>query len=88
MHSPDGKDYPNKTVFREVVKHKKIVHEHFTPNFIATIEFEPQDDKTKLNWLKVYETEELFDLAEIQYRAAEGFEQTLEKLRTFLAKRH
>src|SRR5688500_7574796 len=38
MHGPDGKSYPNKTIFREVVRHKKIVHEHFDPNFIAIIE--------------------------------------------------
>lgn len=84
MHSPDGKDYPNKTVFREVVTHKKIVHEHFNPNFIANIEFESQGDKL-LNWSKVYETKELFDLVEIQYKANEGFKQTVEKLKTYLA---
>jgi uncharacterized protein YndB with AHSA1/START domain len=33
MHGPDGKNYPNRTIFREVVKHKKLVHEHFDPKF-------------------------------------------------------
>ncbi len=62
MHGPDGKSYPNKTIFREVVRHKKIVLEHFDPNFIALIEFERQGDKTLLNWYKLYETKELFPL--------------------------
>jgi uncharacterized protein YndB with AHSA1/START domain len=39
MHGPDGNNYPNKILFREVVKHKKLLHEHFEPNFIASIEF-------------------------------------------------
>jgi len=52
MHGPDGKNYPNRIIFREVVKHKKLVHEHFDPNFIAIIEFESQGDKTLLDWYK------------------------------------
>lgn len=56
MHGADGADYPNKTIFREVVKHKKLVHEHFDPNFIASIEFEGQGDNTLLTWYKLYET--------------------------------
>src|SRR4029077_15941419 len=38
MHGPDGTDYKNKSVFREIIKHKKIVYEHITaPKFLATI---------------------------------------------------
>src|SRR5258708_33017973 len=28
MHGPDGTDYRNKNIFKEIVKHKKIVFEH------------------------------------------------------------
>ena len=70
MHGPDGKDYPNKIIFREVVKNKKIVHEHFDPNFIAIIEFENQGDKTLLNWFKLYESKALFELVEKHYKMA------------------
>jgi hypothetical protein len=72
MHGPDGKDYSNKTIFREVVKHKKIVHEHFAPNFIAIIEFENKGDKTLLNWYKLYETKELFEMVEKHYKTNEA----------------
>src|SRR3954469_24322675 len=35
MHGPDGTDYKNKSVFKEVIKHKKIVYEHVSaPKFI------------------------------------------------------
>ena len=42
MHGPDGKDYPNKSMFIEIVPLKKIVFQHFNPNYIATIIFEPK----------------------------------------------
>ncbi len=28
MHGPDGTDYKNKSIFTEVIKHKKLVYEH------------------------------------------------------------
>jgi len=28
MHGPDGTDYPNKTLYHEVVEHKKLVYDH------------------------------------------------------------
>ena len=84
MHGPDGKSYPNRTVFREVVKHRKIKHEHFDPNFIAIIEFEGQGNKTLLNWYKLYETRDLYDMVEKHHKTNEGFNQTVEKLKTYL----
>lgn len=86
MHGPDGSDYPNKTIFREVVEQKKIVHEHFEPNFMAVIEFERRADQTLLDWYKLYETKELFELVEIQHKSSEGLHQTVEKLKVYLRK--
>src|ERR1700750_2876898 len=41
MHGPDGTDYKNKSVFKEIVKNQKIVYEHMSaPKLIATIELE------------------------------------------------
>ena len=84
MQGPDGKNYPNRTIFREVVKHKKLVHEHFDPNFIAIIEFESQGAKTLLIWYKLYESKELFEMVEKHYKTIEGFKQTIEKLNIYL----
>lgn len=80
MHGTDGNNYPNKIIFREVVLYEKIIHENFDPNFIAIIDFEYQGEKTVLNWYKLYETKELFELVEIHYKTSEGFKQTIEKL--------
>ncbi|MDR3665373.1 MAG: SRPBCC domain-containing protein [Ignavibacteriaceae bacterium] len=86
MHGPDGKDYPNKIIFREVVKNKKIVHEHFDPSFIEIIKFESKGDKTLLNWYKLYETKELFEMVEKHYKTIEGFKQTVEKMEGYVLK--
>src|SRR6185503_14790553 len=51
MHGPDGTDYDNKSVYKEVVHLEKIVYEHLSyPHFIATVRFEAQGDKTELYW--------------------------------------
>lgn len=41
MHGPDGTNYPNRSIYKEIVLHKKIVFEHFNPHFITTVVFEP-----------------------------------------------
>src|ERR1022692_1953015 len=39
MHGPDGADYKNESVFQEIIPLKKIVFQHKSPNFTATIDF-------------------------------------------------
>ena len=84
MHSPDGTDYQNKSVFKEVVPHKKIVLQHFNPNFTATIQFEEQGDKTHLNWHMLFESEEVFMAVVKAHKADEGLKQNVEKLVAYL----
>jgi uncharacterized protein YndB with AHSA1/START domain len=61
MHGPDGTDYKNKSIFKEVVLHKKIVYEHVSaPKFISTISFEEQGEQTHLTWHMLFETAEEF----------------------------
>ena len=50
MHGPDGKDYQNRSIFKEVIPLKKIVYQHFAPSFLTTIEFEAQGEETFLRW--------------------------------------
>src|ERR1700748_902608 len=59
MHGPDGTDYKNKSIFKEVIPFKKIVYEHISaPKFIATITFEKQGGQTMLTWHMLFETVE------------------------------
>ena len=47
MHGPDGTDYPNKSIFREVLPLEKIVYEHVSePHIVGTITFEKQGKQT------------------------------------------
>ncbi len=84
MHGPDGTDYENKSVFKEVVLHKKIVYKHPFPNFTATVEFEEQGDKTHLTWHMLFESREQFIAVVKTHKADEGQKQNIEKLEAYL----
>jgi hypothetical protein len=45
IHIPEGKDYPNRTIIREIIRDKTIVHKPFDVNFIAIIEFKTTAEK-------------------------------------------
>jgi uncharacterized protein YndB with AHSA1/START domain len=87
MHGPDGTNYKNKSVFREIVLHKKIVYEHITgPKFVATIEFQEQGDETLLHWHMLFETAEEFIQTVKTFKADEGIKQNVEKLNVYLSR--
>ena len=53
MHGPDGKDWPNRIVYREVVKPERLVYDHDDDevgarSFVSTVTFEDLDGKTRL----------------------------------------
>ncbi|HUP13763.1 MAG TPA: SRPBCC domain-containing protein, partial [Niastella sp.] len=85
MHGPDGTDYSNKSIFKEIVPEKKMVYEHITsPKFIATITFEEQGKQTLLNWHMLFESEEQFIQVVKTFKADEGIKQNVEKLAAYL----
>jgi uncharacterized protein YndB with AHSA1/START domain len=93
MHGPDGSDYPNKSVFVEVVEPERIVYSHggakmggTAAQFNSTWTFEAQGDKTKLTMRLVFPTAEDCDRVVREYGAVEGGKQTLERLAEHLAK--
>jgi uncharacterized protein YndB with AHSA1/START domain len=88
MHGPDGTDYKNKSIFKDVVKFKKIVYEHVTaPKFITTVTFESQGEKTLLNWHMLFESREQFIQVVKTFKADEGLKQNVEKLAAYLVNR-
>lgn len=87
MHGPDGKDYLNKSVFLEIVLHKKIVFQHYNPNYIATIIFEPKGNTTFVQWTSVFETPELYETVVKVFKADEGLKQIVEKLENYLTQK-
>lgn len=85
MHGPDGTDYQNKSIFREVVKYKKLVYEHASaPKFVATIKFESLGDQTRMDWHMLFESREQFIQVVKTFKADEGLKQNVEKLSHYL----
>jgi Activator of Hsp90 ATPase homolog 1-like protein len=86
MHGPDGKDYQNKSVFREIIPCKKIVFEHISyPRHLTTIEFEAQGEQTFISWHMLFESAEQFIEVVKAYGAVEGLKQNVEKLAAYAA---
>ena len=85
MHGPDGTDYPNKSIFREVLPLKKIVYEHVSePHILATITFESQGKQTFIHWHMLFDSREEFIEVVKRYKADTGLKQNVEKMVTYL----
>jgi uncharacterized protein YndB with AHSA1/START domain len=93
MHGPNGVDYPNHSVFVEVVKHEKIVFDHGGAKaggpeaaFRATWVFEDLGGKTKVTMNMVFPSAEALQEVVKAYGAVEGGKQTLGRLAEQLEK--
>lgn len=93
MHGPDRVDYPNKSVFTEVVKPERIVYSHGGgrkggpgAKFQATWTFETLGDKTRVTMRMLFASAADRDKVVKEYNAIEGGNQTLDRLATHLAK--
>ena len=91
MHGPDGTNYPNASVFKEVVKPERIVYSHGGGkedgpgvSFEATWTFESVGDKTRLTGRSVFATAAMRELVVKEYGAIEGGKQTLGRLDQYL----
>jgi uncharacterized protein YndB with AHSA1/START domain len=85
MHGPDGTDYRNESIFKEVVPHKRLVFEHITgPHFLATIEFESLGNQTFISWRMLFDSEEQFIKVIKVFKADEAQIQNIERLKAFL----
>ena len=85
MHGPDGTDYNNKSIFKEVVKYQKLVYEHVsTPKFVASVDFESQGTQTLIHWHMLFESREQLIQVVKTFKADEGLKQNVEKLNAYL----
>lgn len=87
LHGPDGKNYPNKSIFREIIPLKKIVYEHFNPDFIGTAVFESKNNKTLMEWALLFATTEMLKIVVKTFKADEGLKQNVEKLENYLSQK-
>jgi uncharacterized protein YndB with AHSA1/START domain len=91
MHGPDGHDYKNKIIFREIVKNERLTYTHIGEDedhnqFEVTVTFAPEGTNTKLTLRMVFPTAAERDRVVKEYGAIEGGKQTLERLAHHLAK--
>jgi uncharacterized protein YndB with AHSA1/START domain len=89
MHGPDGTNYNNKIVYREVVKPERLVYDHSgdeegdVHSFRATITFAEREGKTDIRMASVFPSIAARD-AVLKFGAVEGGEQTLDRLAAYL----
>jgi len=94
MHGPDGADYPNKSVFTEVVKPERLVYSHDGKKaggpgatFVSTWTFEAESAaKTRVTIRMVFPSKADRDFVAKEFGAIEGGKQTLERLSEHLPK--
>jgi uncharacterized protein YndB with AHSA1/START domain len=87
MHGPDGTDYKNHIVYREVVRPERLVYDHVSgPIFHATVIFEAEGTKTRIRMQMLFETAELRNRVAEEFGAVQGLEQTLDHLGEHVAK--
>jgi uncharacterized protein YndB with AHSA1/START domain len=85
MQGPDGTDYENRSIFKEIIPYKKIVFEHISdPRIVATIDFEDMGEQTLITWHMLFETAEQFIQVVKTHKADEGLKQNIEKLDLYL----
>lgn len=93
MHGPDGTDYPNKIVFREIVDAQRLVYDHSDDGggkegidhaFLGTITLDDEDGKTRVTLSIVFETAKEFEDAK-KFGADTGGNQTLGRLADYVA---
>jgi len=86
LHGPDGKDYANRSIFKEIIPLEKIVFEHFNPHFFTTVLFETQDEETQINWTMLFDTPEMRETIVKVHKAEEGQKENMERLGEYLLK--
>ena len=91
MHGPDGRDYPNRIVFIEVVKPERLVYKHAGDedtepvSFHVTVIFEKIGHKTKITMNSIFESAAELNRVESEYSAIEGGKQHVTNLDKYLS---
>jgi uncharacterized protein YndB with AHSA1/START domain len=84
MHGPNGANYPNEAVFREIQPDTRIVIEHvLQPRFTLTVTLTARGDKTHLAWVQEFESPEV--AARMRPICEPANEQNLDRLQSLLA---
>lgn len=84
MHGPDGADYPNQSIFIEIVPLERVVIDHLSGHeFRITAIFEDFDGRTRVTFRQLFKKKEEFEQAKPY--CIQGNEQNLDRLGKVLA---
>jgi uncharacterized protein YndB with AHSA1/START domain len=86
MHAPNGADFYNTSIFKEIVKPERIVFLHLLPvhEFLLTAVFEDLGDKAKLTFRQLFDTVE--EVHRFGKFITEANEQNLDRLEALVLK--
>jgi uncharacterized protein YndB with AHSA1/START domain len=90
MHGPDGTDWDNEILYREVVKPERLVYDHGDPgtpgqHFKVWVTFDEEAGKTRLTLRTLFESAAARDYVVREVKAIEGGNQTLDRFEAFVA---
>ena len=84
IHGPEGQDFRNESVFREISEPSRIVIEHLSPpRFVLEIALSEAGEGALLSWTQRFETAEMRD--KIARFAGNANEENLDRLGAVLA---
>jgi uncharacterized protein YndB with AHSA1/START domain len=89
MHGPDGTDYPNRIVFREIDPPSRIVYENgwdlpgVPLDFTVVVSLVPDGAKTRFSLHMTFRDEEALRAAVERYGVVPGGTQTLDRLAVY-----
>ena len=90
MHGPDGTDYKNRIVFREVTTPAQLVYSHdddgegASGEFLTTVTFVDVGGKTEVTMRSLFASKAERDRVVEEFGAIEGGKQTLARLAEYL----
>jgi uncharacterized protein YndB with AHSA1/START domain len=96
MRGPDGTEYPNESIFEEIVPYERIAYSHGggaeaganDAQFDATITLEDLGEKTRVILHSVFPSQAARDFVVRKYGAIEGGNQTLARLAEYVENQH
>ena len=89
MHGPDGTNYSNKSVYKEVVKPEKIIYDHISsPKFQFTALFIEQGDKTIVTIQMLFASRKDKQMVVVDFGVDEGLKQNANRLYAYVNQFH
>lgn len=79
MHGPDGTDYPNESIFREIIPNELIVIRHdCQPYFTLSVRISPSGNGSLIEWQQEFDDETVAE--QVAPIVAPANEQNLDRL--------